>query len=254
MRPVALSVVVAVETLVVVPVVAAPDVVARAPGITHRHLRQVALEDVALDQGAFLVGEEADADTVVGNAVAADADRAVGLEGRHVETDADRAVDDLVALDDDIGRLLEADRHAGRPVGTREEVVADGAAAGVHDVDADRVVVEAVALDQVVAGEHEVDRVATAPRHVVEVAVVVRVPGDHVARILDQVVGDQVAVAVPEAQAVATRAEIEGLGADAVAAQDVVVGLLEIDAEQAVVDLQVLDEVAVAADVQAGVV
>jgi hypothetical protein len=69
-----------------------------------------------------------------------------------------------------------------------------------------------------------------------------------------EVVLDQVVVAVPQADAVAAHAELEVLRAHLVVAHDVVVGLLEVDAEQAVGDVQVLDQVAVAADVQAGVV
>ena len=53
---------------------------------------------------------------------------------------------------------------------------------------------------------------------------------------------DQVVVAVPEAETVATHAEVKILRADGIAADDIVVArLLEVDAEQAVVDLQVLD-------------
>jgi hypothetical protein len=89
-------------------------------------------------------------------------DLAVGLEGRQVGTDADGAVDDLVALDHGVARLLEADRHAGGAGGMGDQVVAHRAALGVHEIHADRVVVEAVALDDVVVGEHEVDRVAAA--------------------------------------------------------------------------------------------
>ena len=61
-------------------------------------------------------------------------------------------------------------------------------------------------------------------------------------------------MAVPQAQAVAAHAEVEGLRSDAVAAQRGVTGLFQVDAEQAVVDNQVFDAVVVAAHIEATVV
>src|SRR6185369_13730373 len=251
------AVAVAVEALVIVPEIADPDVLRTVVVVAVAaigNLGQVALERVAEHVVAAGLAVEQDADAVVGEAVAADLDGAVGLEGREVGSDADAAIDDLVVLDQGAGSFLEADAHAGGPGGVRNHVVADGAALGVHEVHADGVVVELVALDDVVVGEHEVDGVAAAPAEVVAEGVAVRIPGDHVARVDDAVLLDDVVVAVPEAQTVAAHTKFSVLGADLVAADQVVVGLLEIEAEQAVVDLDVLDDIVVAAHVEAGIV
>jgi len=61
-------------------------------------------------------------------------------------------------------------------------------------------------------------------------------------------------MAVPEPQSVATYAEVEGLGADAVTAYHITVGLLQVDAEEAVVQRQILDRVVMPAHIQAGVI
>jgi hypothetical protein len=125
---------------------------------------------------------------------------------------------------------------------------------GVHEVNADGVVVEAVVLDDVVAGEHEVNRVATAAPQIVAEDILVGIPGDHVARVDDFVFLDEVVVAVPKAQTIAAHTQFEILRLDAVAAHDAVVDLLEVDAEQTVVDHVVFDHVVIATYIEAGVV
>ncbi len=135
-----------------------------------------------------------------------------------------------------------------------DQVVPHHAALGVHEIHAHRVVVEAVAFDDVVVGEHEVDRVAAAHADIAAVDIFVGIPGHHVARIGHLVALDQVAVAVPQAQAVAAHAQLARLGTNLVVANHAVARLLEVDAEQAVVDHQVLDHVAVAAHVEAGII
>ena len=136
----------------------------------------------------------------------------------------------------------------------RDDVAPGATAFGVHEINADGIVVEAVVLNEVVVGEHEMDGVAAALADIAAEGVAMRVPGDHVARVDDFIVLDQHVVAVPQAQAVTTHAEFTVLGTDAVVADDAVVRLLEVDAEQAVVDFQVFDGVAMAADIEAGIV
>src|SRR6185369_10037599 len=105
-----------VEALVIVPEITDPDVLRAVVVVAVAaiaYLGQVALEAVAEHIVAAGLAVEQDADAVVGEAVAANLDGGVGLEGRQVGTDADAAVDDLVVLDQGARSFLEADAHAG---------------------------------------------------------------------------------------------------------------------------------------------
>jgi hypothetical protein len=96
------------------------------------------------DVAAEFAGEQHDGDAVVGEAVAAERS-GVGLEGREVGADADGAVDDLVALDDGVRGLLEAEAPCRWRRWRGRSRCCAHAAFRVHEVDADGVVVEAVA-------------------------------------------------------------------------------------------------------------
>ncbi|MPN21213.1 hypothetical protein SDC9_168592 [bioreactor metagenome] len=101
MRIVAIAIAVAVKALVVVPVVAFPEVLAtQIAAAAVGDLGQVAFEDVVDQAIAAGLAVELDADTVEGEAVLADLDGRVGLERREVGTDTDGAVNNLVVLDD----------------------------------------------------------------------------------------------------------------------------------------------------------
>ena len=250
---VATAVVIAVEALVVIPVIAPPGVAAHCAGAVHRNMGEIPLEHIVGDDVAGALVVEQHADAVVGDAVAADPYFAVGLVGRQVGGDAGGAIDDVVVLHHRVARFLEADAHAGGAGGVRDDVVAEGDAFRVHDVDTHGIVVIAVALHQVGLGEHEVHGVAAAPAEVVADVVAVGIPDHEVARIDQAVALDQVVHAVPQAQAVAAHAEVGGFGGDTVVAHDVFVGLAQVDAEQAVVNDQVFGHVAVPAYFQAGV-
>ncbi len=241
------SILVLVESLVVVPEIAVPVIALGRSGTGHGHLGQVALEGVAPEDIAGPVVEELHADAVVGDQIVVDADRGIGLERRDVQVQAIGAVEDLVVLDVYIGGLLEPDADPGSPGGVGDQVVAHLHPVAVHDEDAHRVVPEAVAFHQVVLGVHEMQRIAAAGGRVAADDVVPRVPHHGVARIGDLVLLHAVVEAVPEPNGVAPHTQVEILGTDPVAPDHVAFRLLQVDAEQAVVDHVVLHDVEVSA-------
>jgi len=123
---------------------------------------QVALEHVIGELVASQFAGQLHGNTVIGKAVVLEADLGIRLERRKVGTDADSAIDNFVVLDQDVGGFLEAECHAGCPVGVGYTVIAGNSTLHVHEVNTHRVIVELVVLDDVVVGEHEVDGVTAA--------------------------------------------------------------------------------------------
>ena len=123
----------------------------------------------------------------------------------------------------------------------------------VHQEDPDHVVHVEVLLYLVALRVHEVERIA-ASRHLVPRNVVgSRVPDHHVAHIGDEVVDHLVLTAIPKPDGITTDAQVHLLGADPVAPDQVRVGLGQVHAEEAIVDPVLLDDIAIAADLHAGI-
>lgn len=253
MGGVADPVAIAVEALVIVPVVAAPVVFARiAAAEHHRDMNEIVLEAVAVEDMAAALAGELDADGVVGDPVAEQHGLVRLFDGR-IGEDADGAVDDFVAFRQVFRAHLE-----GQPRPAHAERMEDPVAPDLHPIriqhdDAGGGVGESVALDHAVRREEQVDAVAAVADGVADDPVAGGIHQDEVARLVDVVALDQVVHAVPEANRLAPHRQFRRLGADAVAAQDVAVGLLQADAEQRIVDLIILDAVVVAGQRDAGI-
>ncbi len=128
-----------------------------------------------------------------------------------------------------------------------DHVVGERIVVGVHQKDADRVRQEDVLAQLVAMRVHQVEAVSALANPVSPDDVVLRVPDDRVARLHDVVVLDPVAVRIPDADRVAAQRLGQLPGGDAVAADDVHVGLLQLEAEQAVLDDIVAVKAALAA-------
>jgi len=96
-------------------------------------------------------------------------------------------VDQPVARDRDVARVLDPDRHAGRAGRVGDQVVGEIETAAVHHEDADHTAQHLVAGDAVVVAVHEVQPVARAVDAVAGDRVALRVPDHEVAAVEDLV-------------------------------------------------------------------
>ena len=172
MRFVTNTIIVFVKTLIVIPVIAYPEIFRTIVVIamtTVTDVGQVAFKDIVghVVMTGFTI--EKDADTVIGKTVAANLNRAVRLKGRQIGTDTNAAVNNLIVFNDGAGGFLEAYAHSGCAGGVRDNVVTRDTTLGVHEIDAYCVIVKGISLNDVVIGKHEMDGItATAAKIVAE--------------------------------------------------------------------------------------
>ncbi len=230
---IASSIAVRIEAGVVAPVVSLPVVLAQRAAALHRHLLDVLPEGVVFKSVAAHGGQRDHADVVEGEDVVVEFAEAFRAEGRAVQKDSAAIVHQRIARDLDVVGVLEAERVAAWPALAADQVVAHRHVVGIHRINADGIVEQLIALDLRAVAVHEMDAVAPVLDQVVAHDHIGGIPHHHVARLVDVIVLDRHALAVPQAQAVALAAlGVLGLAGDVVSAQDRVIRLSDEDAEE----------------------
>src|SRR5262249_8849107 len=221
---------------VIAPTVDAPLVALGRSRAEHLHRRAVADEGVVREADALRERLERNADVSAGDQVAPDVDPAAARLRGAVEEEAGRVVNEAVASDEDVVRVLEQETVRRGAVRERERVLGELDAAAVHDRRAHLVVLEAVAPEDVVVRVHVVKPVAAGADDVVLHDGPRRVPDDDVAAALDVVARETAAGGVPESDAVPAADVGQVLADDRRAVDEAAIALGDEDAEEAVLD------------------
>ncbi|GBD17974.1 hypothetical protein HRbin27_00463 [bacterium HR27] len=166
-------------------------------------LFEIFQEDITSDNVAPGRWRHQEPDIVVRDPVPADPVRGVFGDRRVVEVKADTIAEHEVPFDRRPVRLLERQTVAGRAAVVEEDIAAHRLACAVHEVDADRVVAQEIAVDRTVVRVHNVHSVPAPLDDIAADEGAVGVPDEDVATLLDVVVEQAGAWAVPEFDTVA---------------------------------------------------
>jgi hypothetical protein len=150
-------------------------------------------------------------------------------------------VEYCVVLECEVGGILESYAHASGTKRAFDYIASGYGVLGIHKENAYGIKPIAVVSDDIFACIHKVKRVSTVLSFILLNGIAMRVPNHHISGLCEQVMFDDIVIAIPEPQSISAKSQVHIFRSYKIIFHDRVVDHLHIDTEEAVIYLASTD-------------